>query len=159
MPSKLLLYFLFSLGLITLAACGDDDDSNNDPINVQLPQEEEVDTFSTRLTPNLLVAGTRCNGGETITDETTDTTYTCDRDNWLVTVDNINTCNAEGVCTEAAVLPFIAELDRTDRVSVPEFSYFEIDPLMPIAPGQQDIVNDVFVRFDLNSDKAEVIQR
>lgn len=145
------LIFILCLGL--LAACGSD---NDDDSNDRSPQEEVAEDFSTRLNDNLLVAGTKCNGSETV--ESNGQTFTCDRDEWLITIDNVNTCN-DNVCTEAEVMPFIAELDLTDIISIPEYGFFEIDPDSPVTPAQQAVINDVYVRFNLNGDTDVVYRR
>jgi len=149
---------LMLLTLVALASCGDDNDDDNDLLNEQLPQEEEVTDFSTRLTNSLLIAGRRCEGGETTTDAN-GATVTCDRDQWLITVDNVNTCTPGGACTEIGVVPFIAELDREDRVSIPEYTFFEIDPLSAVTPAQDSTVDNYLVRFDINDEEATVISK
>lgn len=156
MKKKPFSTFLLALSLLTLVSCGSDDD-DDDLINLQLPQEEEVSNFATRVSPTLAVSGSRCEGSETTTSG--GTTYNCQRDQWLISIDDVNTCTPAGACTEIGVIPFVAELDRTDRVSIPEYTFFEIDPISPVTPQQVAIINDIWVRFDLNSDKAEVIER
>lgn len=140
--TKILSYFL--IGSLSLAGCGSDDDKKD----ILLPQEEEAQEFSTRLSNNLLVAGEKCRGGETV--DSNSESYSCETDQWLIRIDNVNTCNADGACTEIAVNPFIAELDRVDRVSIPEYTFFEIDALSPVNASQMSVMNDVLVRFDLN---------
>ena len=154
---KSMSYFLVVCGLFSLLSCGSDDDDDNDLVNEQIPQEEEVSNFSTRLNNNLLIAGIRCNGGETT--EYGGETYTCERDEWLITVDDGNTCNQAGRCTEIGVIPIVAELDRTDIISIPEYTFFKIDPQSPMNVSQQSAINDVWVRFDLNDEKAKVVFR
>ena len=145
--------------LAALASCGGDNNDDDDNIlNEQLPQEEEVKSFSTRLNNNLLIAGTRCEGAETTTDAN-GATVTCQRDQWLITLDNVNTCTPEGACTEIGVIPFVAELDRDDRVTVPEFTFFEIDPLSAVTPAQENTIDDYLVRFDINDEQAQVISK
>lgn len=153
------MFKLFPFGLslalmLVISSCGNDNDDDGETI--QLPQEEEAVDFSTRLTNNLLISGVKCNGGETT--EYDGNTYTCERDEWLVRVDNVNTCDEEGRCTEIGVIPFVADLDRTDIVSPPEYIYYEIDPESPVSAEHQRILDDVWVRIDLNGD-TEVINR
>lgn len=149
--------FLMILCLAALTACGGDDD-DNDLVNEQLPQEEEVSEFSTRINNNLLIAGRRCEGAETTTDAN-GATVTCEKDQWLVTLDDVNTCTPGGGCTEIGVIPFVAELDRVDRVTIPEYTFFEIDPLSAITPSQASVIDDYLVRFDLNDEEAKVISK
>lgn len=155
---KNLLKILMLMSLVFMVSCGsDDDDDNDDIVNEQIPQEEEVRSFSTRLSNTLLVAGVRCEGSETV--ELNGTTYTCNRNEWLVTIDDVNTCTDGGACTEIGVPPFIAELDRDDRIAIPEYTYFEIDPKSPVTPSQDRVTDQVHVRFDLNSDEATVVNQ
>lgn len=146
------------LSLVALVSCGNDDDDDDDLVNVQLPQEEEVGTFSTRLNNNLLIAGTRCEGSETTTDSS-GTEVNCAKDEWLITLDNVNVCTDDGLCTEVAVLPFVAELDRVDRVDVPDSTFFEIDPISAVTPAQENEIGKYLVRFDLNDESATVISK
>ncbi len=147
------------LSLAALVSCGgDNNDDDDDPQNEQIPQEERVSNFSTRINNSLLIAGTRCEGSETTTD-VNGGTVTCARDQWLITLDNINRCTPGGACTEIGVIPFVAELDRTDRVTIPEFTFFEIDPVSAVSSTQQNTVNDYLVRFDIINEQATVISK
>lgn len=149
------------ISLAGLAACGssdDDDDDIENVVNEQLPQEERIKEFSTRLNNNLLIAGRRCEGSETTTDNT-GATVTCEKDQWLITLDDVNTCTPGGACTEIGVIPFVAELDRSDRVEIPRYSYFEVDPLSRVTPNQEQKIDDYLVRFDLNEEEAEVVSK
>lgn len=147
-----------ALCLSVLVACGSDDD-DDDLVNIELPQEEEVSSFSTRLSPNLLIAGVRCEGNETTTDAT-GAQVGCEKDNWLITIDDVNTCTGDGICTEVAVIPIVAELDRNDRVDIgDESTFFEIDPVSAVTESQARIANDYLVRFELDDETATVISR
>lgn len=145
------------LFLVILASCGYNKDGN-DYQSAQTPQEEAVTDFSTRINNNLLIAGKRCNGGETTTDAN-GATVTCPRDQWLITLDNINQCTPGGSCTEVGVVPFVATLERTDRVTVPEFTFFSINPQSSITNGQATTINNFLVRFDLNNETASVVPK
>ncbi|MES2528877.1 MAG: hypothetical protein V4598_17455 [Bdellovibrionota bacterium] len=146
------------LSLAALVSCGGDNDDDDDPENEQIPQEERVSNFSTRINNNLLIAGTRCDGSETTTD-VNGGTVTCARDQWLITLDNINRCTPGGACTEIGVVPFVAELDRTDRVTIPESTFFEIDPISAVSSTQANTVDDYLVRFDILDEQATVIAK
>ncbi len=156
-------FFFVVLSFVVVVACGGDgydseDDDDNDIQNDQFPQEENVTDFSTRLTTNLLIAGKKCQGTETTTDAG-GATVTCARDQWLITLDDANTCTPEGICTEIAVVPFVAELDRSDRIELPSFTYFQIDPLSAVTQAQEDKIDDFLVRFDLQEENAEVVPK
>ncbi len=147
------------LSLAALVSCGgDNDDDNDDPENEQIPQEENVSNFSTRINNNLLIAGTRCEGSETTTDSN-GTVVTCARNQWLITLDNANRCTPAGACTEIGVIPFVAELDRSDRVSVPESTFFEIDPISSVTATQANTIDDYLVRFDIIDEEATVVPK
>jgi len=150
--------WILILSLAALAACGGDNDDDDNVFNEEIPQEEEVSNFSTRLNNNLLIAGTRCEGTETTTDAS-GATVTCERDQWLITLDNVNTCTPAGACTEVGVIPFVAELDRAARVTVPEYTYFEIDPVSAVTPAQANTIDDYLVRFDINDEEADVVRK
>lgn len=152
------------LMILTLAAftsCGGDNnnsDNIDDIQNDQTPQEERVNDFSTRIDNKLLIAGRKCAGNETTTDAT-GANVTCQKDQWLITLDNANTCTPGGACTEIGVFPFVAELDRSDRVELPRFSYFQIDPLSAVTPAQENTIDDYLVKFDLLKEEAEVVPK
>lgn len=147
------------ISLSCLLACGSDDDDDEDLVNIELPQEEEIESFSTRLSPTLLIAGARCEGNETTIDAN-GAQVGCEKDNWLITIDNVNTCTPEGACTEVAVVPIVAELDRNDRIDISdESTFFEIDPVSAVTAIQSEIANDYLVRFELDDEEARVISR
>ncbi len=57
------------------------------------------------------------------------------------------------------MIPFVAELDRTDRVTIPEFTFFEIDPLSAVSRSQAATIDDYLVRFDVINEQATVIHK
>lgn len=72
------------------------------------PQSENVAppvSFSTRLSSTLLIAGDKCLGGET--SQNNGQVITCNAGQYLVTIDNINTCDSAGRCTQVGVFPII----------------------------------------------------
>lgn len=150
--TKLVSYFLILSSLTVFTSCGSSDDDNE----TLLPQEEQANEFSTRLNSNLLVSGVKCEGGETA--ESNGQFYICERDQWFIQIDNVNTCNEDGVCTEIAVNPFIADLDRTDRVTLPEYTYFEMVAISPVNASQMSVINDVLVRFAINGETDVVFK-
>lgn len=134
------------LTFLLLAACGgDNDDDNGD----NTPQLESTMDFSTRLSPTLLISGTRCEGGETTIIEGRN--YTCDLNEWLIFIDNVNTCTNDGsICTEIGVEPIIAELDE---VSV---GLYDIDPETPVTPAQAQAISQVRIKVELNGDTQAI---
>lgn len=129
--------------LILLYSCGGDGtgydhngnlQSENDPIPLQ--------AFSTRLTNNLLISGTPCDGTQST--EAEGQTFICGNGSWLVTIDDINTCTPDG-CTEVQVVPTIALLIArgSDAIS----SFFEIQSAIPISDRHENILENVLVRF------------
>ncbi len=111
--------------------------------------------FSTRISNNLLIGGVRCQGGETTEvtgDDGTTRIFVCREGQWLVTVDNVNTCIPGGGCTEVGVLPVISSLNRTSPSDPPRHCSFNINPISPISGDQRDILEDHQVRFFQNRD-------
>ncbi len=103
------------------------------------PQPRE-DSFSTRLNSELLISGNRCDGEN------------CPEGKWLVIVDNVNTCSPDGACTEIGVNPIEAELRKVDVTSPTTLSFYNIIPDDSASDEQQNILEDHWVRFDLNGD-------
>lgn len=163
MSFKLLLTLLLSLSLFTVVSCGSDDDDDSGP-NPPLLEEGpggpigSIRDFDTRLSPNLRISGQRCEGGET-TNDPQHPTQTCDRDEWLVTVDNDNTCTADGICTEIFVFPFVAELDRQEEEDTTEFVYYEIEPESPVEQDERAALRTVWVRVNRLTGEANVVER
>lgn len=133
------LFFLFTFMVVS---CSDDTGYSltNNPTNEEEPRVPIV-TFSTRLTNNLLISGVRCNGGEQT--DVQGQTFTCLSGDYLVTVDNINTCTPEG-CTEVQVVPVIAALLGTGGDA--STAFYDIRPSIPVTSLQAAILEDVQVR-------------
>lgn len=98
--------------------------------------------FSTRLTNSLAISGTVCEGGEVA--ESDGRTFGCERDQWLVVVDNINFCTPEG-CTEVEVRPIIAALQS--RSGGGDSLFFDLVPAIPVNDDTENILEDVLVKF------------
>lgn len=135
-----LLLFLFN-------SCGGDFTGySNDELGESNQEESQnLPDFSTRLTNDLLIAGRQCRGGETALSR--GETFNCEPSQWLVTVDNINTCTPEG-CTEIEVEPTIATLESTSAQANIEF--FDLRSSIPVTTETSNILNGVTVRFGDN---------
>lgn len=99
--------------------------------------------FSTRLNNRLLIAGDRCQGGESL-DLPDGETQICNTDQWLVVVDNVNTCTTDGACTEVGILPIIANLRKATG------SFYDILAASPTSDNIRSILGDHWVRFEPN---------
>lgn len=139
-------YFL----LILLFGCGDETAYRNRPI-VQERAEVSFRDFETRLTNSLLVSGTQCFGGEIA--DADGQTYTCAAGNWLVTVDNVNTCTPDG-CTEVSVQPIIATLLAPTGDSVS--TYYEISPVIPVSDEVDNVLESVRLRTRENEEPVVI---
>jgi hypothetical protein len=124
-----------------LTSCGEDIYSNDPGAPQQETAETQIQNFNTRLTNQLLISGTRCLGGETVDAE--GQTHTCDSGNYLVTVDNVNTCTPEG-CTDVIVEPIIAGL--LGPGSSDSSNFFEIVPISPVSNPVEGILENVLLR-------------
>lgn len=153
--SKVLSLFL-SLSLVGLISCGSDDDDNGSRRS-SIPQEEEIQArdFSTRIDNNLLVEGTQCQGGETT--EYDNETYICQRGQWLMVLDNMNTCTDDGICTEIFVHRVVAELNLTEGPDN-NYNYAVINAVSPVSNKQQEVIDNVYVRSDFNG-VTEAVRR
>lgn len=150
---EMLIYFML---LSILAACGSDYGDNDSSIDTTQSEEAPApNTFNTRLNSTLLIAGDKCLGGET--SEYNGQVITCTAGQYLVTVDNINTCEPSGTCTEVGVFPIIGELQITND-SDPNFSFYSILPRSPISIAQSNALNAVTVKTGFNG-AAEVVFR
>jgi hypothetical protein len=129
-----------------LVSCGDFfiADSNHQKGEPQL-EDNALPDFSTRLTNDLLVSGDQCQGGETTDSE--GEVFVCESTQWLITVDNINTCTPEG-CTEVAVVPTIGILEPVSTQE--DFQYFDIRASIPVSAAVEAILERVTVRFGGN---------
>lgn len=122
------------------------------PSNEETPPPAcpQTKSFSTRLSNQLLISGDRCTGGETVEVDINGETqvFVCREDQWLFTVDNINTCNPDGGCTEVGVPKVIGTITRDDSSSnPPEQCTFEMNAISPLGEAQREILDDHEVRF------------
>lgn len=107
-------------------------------------------SFNTRLSNNLLISGFKCAGGETtevVNSDGTTRVFVCRQGQWMVTIDNINSCTPAGGCTEVGVTPVISVLDRTSGSNPPEQCHYDMEPISPISPQQRLIMDHHEVIF------------
>lgn len=133
---------------------------NEEPVPVPVPVPVPTPTpppacpvetnFSTRLNTELAISGVRCRGGETLevqNDNGTTSVYVCRTNQWLVTVDNVNTCTNDGICTEIDVPPAIANLRRSSNSNPPQQCTFNMNNTTPLSLEQRFYLNTHQVRF------------
>ncbi len=146
---------LLLLFLLFLFSCSDDTgyDLNNDMAREEGGSDSAFpfSNFNTRLTNNLAVSGTVCAGGEVV--EADGRTFGCERDSWLLVVDNVNFCTPEG-CTDVEVRPIIAVLQSRSGGDRTEF--FDIVPAIPVSNDTENILEDILVKFN-DTENAVVI--
>jgi hypothetical protein len=107
-------------------------------------------SFNTRLSDQLLISGVRCRGGETtqyIDSTGVERIFICQKGQWLVTVDNVNTCAPNGGCTEIGVFPFVSVLKKTSDSSLPDQCTYLIKAVSPISDETRQDLNRYQVRF------------
>ena len=128
--------------LLLLFSCGDETGYSltNNPVNEEEPSS--IQRFSTRLTNNLLISGVICQGGEQTDVE--GQVQTCTGGDYLVTVDNVNSCTPEG-CTDVYVVPIIASLLATggDGSST---TFFDILPSIEVNSQTSSVLEGVQLR-------------
>ena len=131
--------------LLLLISCGDSTGYNSNEFQREIAGAQNSDvtfsTFDTRVSNDLRLSGSLCQGGEVA--DSQGETFVCEAGQWLVVVDNLNTCTPEG-CTTVVVQPIIANLDVefSDQISV----FFAIGTEMTITLEQQRILNSVLIR-------------
>lgn len=129
------------------------------PVPVPVPACPVETEFETRLNNQLLIEGVRCRGGETTEvehDDGTSSVYVCRRGQWLVTVDNINTCTDEGLCTEIFVFPIITNLSRAGNSNPPYQCTYNFWPRSPASHEQRRIMRDHQVRFSRDTEPVVI---
>ncbi len=142
--------FQICILLLLLTSCGDDFTGGS---RIFKPTQEEQqiapppEAFRTRLSPSLLIQGTLCLGDETT--EPGGHGLHCDPGQYLIIIDDVNTCDADGVCTVFIITPIIGELQNADA-RIPEESVFNIIPKSPVNDDQSKILSSVHVSSDLN---------
>jgi hypothetical protein len=112
-------------------------------------------SFNTKIHNKLSISGRLCKGGERGfgLDE-----IICEKNQWLVTVDNMNVCSDEGMCTEIAVPPFVAELERANVITITTMAFYDIVPANPVSKDLQKILQTYWVKDNLNG-RASVVKK
>ena len=105
----------------------------------QLPE-----LFSTRLNSTLLIAGDKCLGNETT--GTFGNGDICDAGQYLIYIDNVNTCSGT-ICTTNVVTPIIAELNDIDA-RLEGVKVYEIEARSITTNEQENILETVLVKSD-----------
>lgn len=111
--------------------------------------------FNKRLFSYLALSGNKCVGGENTQFE--GQAIFCEKDQWLVTIDNMNTCDDSG-CTSIAVDPIIAKLELDTATTTREFRFFNITPVSVARARQREILRQVNLRADRNGN-LEIISK
>ncbi len=136
--------------LVLLAGGCAEDFSGGTRVLDEVQAEEQIapapQVFSTRLTNTLLVSGEICRGDETIVVD--NVTYECEAKQYLIRIDNVNTCSSAGVCTNFAVSPIIADLVKAST-ETPNFSVFDIDADSPTESDEEEVIDVVSVKTDV----------
>jgi len=110
------------------------------PVPVPVPLPPRVpwdDSFSTIISTDLMISGTKCSGGER-----TDDNYICYRNQWLVTVNNST---------------FIANLILVRNISNNQTAYYNIRPMTPVDNQTLREAREHWVKFNRGS--APVVLR
>jgi hypothetical protein len=107
--------------------------------------------FHTRLTSKLAISGQECAGNEVTVGEDRGTYLEvgCTRKEWMIYVDNINSC-IHDACTEIEVLPVTARLKFRAHLPSAQYRYFSIIPTMPVSPEVRWILRRHHLKVDLN---------
>lgn len=160
---KLITSILLSCLILTALSCGSNDEDDENLTQLQQEREAPVpdgdggvyvpseDTFDTRIDSNLHAYGVKCLGGEPLTVDFRGrtVTYTCQRNQWLVTVDD---------GTRIPVSPFIANLRRSPVMTPSTIVFFYIRPSSPADAPTWEFVRKYWVRFDLNRDSQVLLR-
>lgn len=112
-------------------------------------------SFSTQINNKLSISGRVCSGGERALGLKN---TICDKGQWLVTVDNMNVCSDEGMCTEIAVPSFVAELERADVITITTAAFYNIVPADRVAKDIGAILKKYWVKDNLNG-RATVVKK
>ncbi len=112
-------------------------------------------SFSTHLYPYLAISGKQCKGGETTRFD--GQIIFCNKDQWLITIDNMNTCDERG-CTSIVVDAFVAKLELDTVTSTNQFRFFTVTAESTNRARQRQILREVNFRAN-RAGKIEVIRK
>jgi hypothetical protein len=158
------VFFLFALMILT--GCSEDIRDARDAFPLSQQQLEQIDrdreaeqnpdvpfddSFSTQITNQLFVSGSKCVGNERLQVNSTENpaTFLCRRDQWLVTVDDVNVCDNPDSCDRTTpVSPFIANLRKQPGNFRSGVEVFLIVPVSPVTNAVKDVTDTYWVRFD-----------
>lgn len=119
--------------------------------------EEEVPFdffhFESRISPELSISGTLCDGNEVVVSE--GRTHLCERNQWLIFVDNQNTCTPLG-CTDFEVSPIAAAL--RPRSSSDLVVLYSVEPAVPVAGEIENILERTSVIFSPREEPVVVVE-
>jgi len=136
---------------LIITSCGENFDDQNRRLLTPEQQEEQLgvapEEFRTRLNNTLLIEGNICQGDETT--EPNGHGSLCNAGKYLIFIDNVNTCDSLGRCTDSVVIPIIAEL-KDITIGRSTVKIFDINPLSPVSDLQGDILTSVGVSSDVN---------
>lgn len=125
----------FPVLLMAVVSCGSYDDDTATGMSEESPGCPEFNSFETRLSSQLSFSGVKCEGEERA-DE-----YICDKGHWLITIDNLNSCTNEGICTKILVSPVVAELNESSVGRSPEYGCtYQMRPLSPVSVEQSELM-------------------
>lgn len=119
----------------------------------QPPPQEEVqiapppEDFITRLSTTLLIEGKKCRGDETT--EAYGNGFHCDPGQYLIYIDNVNTCDSDGRCSDFVIIPIVGVLVNI-HAGLEGSSIFDIIPKSLVSGTQSDILNGIGVSTDIN---------
>lgn len=136
--------------LFMISGCNEDFSGGVRWVDQHQQQEQFAPTpdfFRTRLNNSLLVSGEICLGDETIMVE--NIAYPCEARQYLIKIDNVNSCDSDGNCSGFSVRPFIADLVKVST-ETPGNSIFDINPASPTTNEQENILETIGVSSDLN---------
>jgi len=106
--------------------------------------------FGTHLRADLYIGGTQCSGEFRQAG--------CRVGQWLITVDDINVCNEDGICTRVYVTPFVAELVRAPVITSATIELYDIVPISLISATTTQLLKLYRVQFDLNAEPSVVVK-
>lgn len=147
------VFFILALQLC-FTSCGEKiDDKPLGGTQAEEKVEPQAEQFFTRLKNHLLIQGRKCFENELV-GVADDQVLTCESDQWIVTVDNVNQCENES-CTSEYIYPFIATMNFVNENS--QGQLFSILNVSEIDQQTTNIIQAYQVLFP--DDKEPVVLR